>query len=27
VRFESGRLSGFAGCNNFSGSYTLEGDS
>jgi heat shock protein HslJ len=26
VRFESGRLSGFAGCNNFSGSYTLEGD-
>ncbi len=26
VRFESGRLSGFAGCNNFSGSYTLDGD-
>ena len=26
VRFESGRLSGFAGCNNFSGSYQLDGD-
>ena len=26
VRFESGRLSGFAGCNNFTGSYELEGD-
>jgi heat shock protein HslJ len=26
VRFESGRLAGFAGCNNFSGSYTLDGD-
>ena len=26
LRFESGRLSGFAGCNNFSGSYALEGD-
>jgi heat shock protein HslJ len=26
LRFESGRLSGFAGCNNFSGSYTLAGD-
>jgi heat shock protein HslJ len=26
MRFESGRLSGFAGCNNFSGSYTLAGD-
>jgi heat shock protein HslJ len=26
VRFESGRLSGFAGCNNFSGSYALDGD-
>lgn len=26
VRFESGRLSGFAGCNNFSGSYTLAGN-
>jgi heat shock protein HslJ len=26
VRFESGRLSGFAGCNNFSGGYTLAGD-
>ena len=26
VRFDSGRLSGFAGCNNFSGSYTLDGD-
>ena len=26
IRFESGRLSGFAGCNNFSGSYTLDGD-
>jgi len=25
VRFESGRLTGFAGCNNFSGSYTLDG--
>ena len=26
VKFESGRLSGFAGCNNFSGGYSLEGD-
>jgi len=26
MRFDSGRLSGFAGCNNFSGSYTLDGD-
>ncbi len=26
VRFESGRLSGFAGCNNFTGSYELAGD-
>lgn len=26
VRFESGRLSGFSGCNNFTGSYALEGD-
>jgi heat shock protein HslJ len=26
VRFESGRLAGFAGCNNFSGGYTLDGD-
>jgi heat shock protein HslJ len=26
ARFESGRLTGFAGCNNFSGSYTVEGD-
>jgi heat shock protein HslJ len=26
MRFESGRLSGFAGCNNFSGSYSLDGD-
>jgi len=26
IRFESGRLAGFAGCNNFSGSYTLAGD-
>jgi uncharacterized membrane protein len=26
VRFESGRLTGFAGCNSFSGSYTLDGD-
>jgi heat shock protein HslJ len=26
VRFESGRVSGFAGCNNFTGSYKLEGD-
>ena len=26
IRFESGRLSGFAGCNNFSGSYALDGD-
>ncbi len=26
ARFESGRLTGFAGCNNFSGSYTLDGD-
>jgi len=26
LRFDSGRLSGFAGCNNFSGSYTLDGD-
>lgn len=26
VRFESGRLAGFAGCNNFSGGYALEGD-
>ena len=26
LRFESGRLSGFAGCNNFSGSYALDGD-
>ena len=25
ARFESGRLTGFAGCNNFSGSYTLDG--
>jgi heat shock protein HslJ len=26
VRFESGRLSGFSGCNNFTGSYQLDGD-
>jgi heat shock protein HslJ len=26
VRFAAGRLTGFAGCNSFSGSYTLEGD-
>ncbi len=26
ARFEAGRLSGFAGCNNFSGSYSLDGD-
>ena len=26
IRFDSGRLSGFAGCNNFSGGYTLDGD-
>jgi heat shock protein HslJ len=26
VRFESGRVHGFAGCNQFMGSYTLEGD-
>jgi len=26
LRFESGRLAGFAGCNNFSGGYTLDGD-
>ena len=26
VRFESGRLAGFSGCNNFSGSYQLHGD-
>jgi heat shock protein HslJ len=26
LRFESGRLTGFAGCNNFSGSYQLDGD-
>lgn len=26
ARFESGRLTGFAGCNNFSGSFTLDGD-
>ena len=26
LRFESGRLSGFAGCNNFTGGYSLEGD-
>jgi heat shock protein HslJ len=26
IRFESGRLAGFAGCNNFTGSYTREGD-
>ena len=26
IRFESGQLSGFAGCNNFSGSYSLTGD-
>lgn len=26
ARFESGRLTGFAGCNNFNGSYTLDGD-
>ena len=26
VRFESGRLAGFSGCNNFTGSYALEGD-
>jgi len=26
LRLESGRLSGFAGCNNFSGSYALTGD-
>jgi heat shock protein HslJ len=25
MRLESGRLTGFAGCNNFSGSYTLDG--
>jgi len=25
VRFESGRLSGYSGCNNFSGSYRVEG--
>jgi len=25
MRFESGRVAGFAGCNNFSGSYTLDG--
>jgi len=27
VRFESGQLTGFGGCNNFAGSYALEGDS
>lgn len=26
LRFESGRLSGFSGCNSFSGSYRLDGD-
>ena len=26
ARFDSGRLTGFAGCNQFSGSYTLDGD-
>ena len=26
MRLESGRLTGFAGCNNFSGSYALDGD-
>lgn len=26
VRLESGRLTGFAGCNNFTGSYQLDGD-
>lgn len=26
MRFESGRLAGFAGCNNFSGGYSLDGD-
>jgi heat shock protein HslJ len=26
MRLESGRLTGFAGCNNFSGSYTLDGN-
>jgi heat shock protein HslJ len=26
MRLESGRLSGFAGCNNFSGSYAVDGD-
>jgi heat shock protein HslJ len=26
VRFESGRLAGFSGCNNFSGSYKMVGD-
>ena len=25
LRFESGRMSGYAGCNNFSGSYSVEG--
>ncbi len=26
ARFEAGRVSGFSGCNNFMGSYTVEGD-
>jgi heat shock protein HslJ len=26
TRFEAGRISGFSGCNNFMGSYTVEGD-
>jgi heat shock protein HslJ len=26
IKFESGRLSGFAGCNNFTGSYSLDGN-
>jgi heat shock protein HslJ len=26
ARFEAGRISGFSGCNNFMGSYTVEGD-